>query len=270
MSVSALPNPPVLLHFHQFKNGGTTLDFILEREFGDGFLSFHGDNPDSNLLEPDIKAMVAAHPAKQVFTSHHFRLPIDDMPGALPLLILRHPIDRLPSIYEQERRSSPLGPEDPAFQSMSDWLDRALRERPSLVCDAQVRFMACSGLPVQTDETLLAQAMRILRKCPFFGIVSEYDRSMVLLEELLRPWWPRFSAAHLPQNTSLRDPSIECRLSLLREVLAPDVYRRALVHNRYDLALFQQALALLDRRCGAVAGLAGKLQDLRNRCAAIR
>jgi hypothetical protein len=270
MSSSTLPDPPALLHFHQFKNGGSTLDIILEREFGHEFLSFHGDSPDSNLLEPDMKVMLAAHPDKRVFTSHHFRLPIDGMPGAVPLLILRHPLDRLPSIYEQERRSSPLGPGDAAFKSMSDWLDRAMLERPSLVCDAQVRFLACGGVFLQTDECLLAQAMRNLRQCPYFGIVSEYDRSMVLLEELLRRWWPRFSAAYLPQNTSQRDPSIERRLSLLREVLAPDVYQRALLNNRYDLALFQHARVLLDRRCKAIAGFDGKLEDLRSRCAALR
>ena len=261
---------PRIIHFHQFKNGGSTLDSILKRNFGDSFLSFHGSNANANLISSDIALMMAEHPRVQAFTSHHFRLPVDEIPNILPLWMIRHPLDRIPSIFEQERRSSTTAHDDAAFSSLSVWLEEAIVERPSLVCDAQVLFFANGGIPAITTELHLQQAMLALHQAPFCGVVSEFDASMVVLEVLLQPWWPDFSAEYLPQNQSLRDPKIEDRLDLFSAVLSPAVLKAALISNKYDIALFEYSRQLLARAIRKIPDFESRLADFRSRCAALR
>lgn len=43
-----------ILHFHSFKNGGSTFDWILKRNFGHKFAEFHGPTAQDTLLEADI------------------------------------------------------------------------------------------------------------------------------------------------------------------------------------------------------------------------
>ncbi len=103
---------PKLLPLRQFKNGGSTLDWILERTFGSALVSHHADHSDGRLVEEDILAVVDAHSHAQAFTRHYFRLPLQASCGFLPLWLVRHPLDRIPSIYEQERRTLAKGRND--------------------------------------------------------------------------------------------------------------------------------------------------------------
>lgn len=262
---------PKILHFHQFKNGGSTLDWILERNFGESLISHHADHSNGRLVEADILAMIQAHPETQAFTSHHFRLPLQATAGLLPLWLVRHPLDRIPSIYEQERRTLAQGPDDPRYASLEAWLAQALETRPFMICDSQVQFFAQGGIAFEAPtEVSLREAIKVLDASPYSGVVSDYDKSMVMLEVLMQRWWPNFDAAYLPQNLSQRDPTIEQRLESLREVISPDLFQQLLVQNRYDLALFEYARQLLARRAQRVVGFDQRLSDFRERCNALR
>ena len=44
----------VVVHYHILKNGGTTIESILQREFGCGFTALHGPADDSVLSGEDL------------------------------------------------------------------------------------------------------------------------------------------------------------------------------------------------------------------------
>jgi hypothetical protein len=52
----------VLVHYHLFKNGGTTLESILEREFPERFATLHGCHRDSVLDGKHLAVFLRQHP----------------------------------------------------------------------------------------------------------------------------------------------------------------------------------------------------------------
>ena len=262
---------PTLLHFHIFKNGGTTLDWILERNFGAQFAETHGPEATSTLFSEDIARIVQAAPDTIAFSSHHFRFPLIGIQNVIPLAFVRHPMDRIPSMYEQERRCSPEHLENPAYASLTAWVENALNNSSPMVCDSQVSFYARGGIYYEppSEDTLL-DAMDVIDSLDFVGIVSEYIPSMVLLEHILRPWWPEFDAAYFIQNQSAREPTLEERLTRLQRLIQPDTYRRLLLNNRYDLALFEHAKKRLHERCAAIPDFESRVADLSLRCQTLR
>jgi hypothetical protein len=263
---------PVLIHIHLFKNGGSTLDWILRKNFANQFMEFHGKTADSVLLASDIEQMVENHPAHVAFSSHHFRLPLDTITAKpiFPIIFLRHPLDRIASMFDQERRMAPEC-DDWMFASLSNWIETSIKKRPYIFCDSQVSFLARGGVYYEPpNELCLEDATEALDGLPFFGLVSEYDASIVLLENQLRHWWPEFDGAYFPQNEGSRDRGLESRLERLASHLTPSAYTALLRNNKYDLALFEHAKTELAARTSRVTDFSAKLDSLKQRSSLLR
>jgi len=263
---------PALIHLHLFKNGGSTLDWILRKNFGQQFMEFHGETANSVLLAPDIERMIGEHPEHVAFSSHHFRLPLDTVTTkpVFPIFFLRHPLDRIASMFDQERRMAAEG-DDWMFASLSDWIEHSVRNRPYIFCDSQVSFLARGGVYYEPpNEFCLEDAIDALDRLPFFGLVSEYDASVVLLENQVQQWWPDFDGAHFPQNEGSRDRGLDSRLERLASHLTPSAYAALLRNNKYDLALFEHARAELLARTEQISDFSEKLDSLKQRSALLR
>src|SRR5512141_2873477 len=94
-----LPQEPrrfVLVHYHIFKNGGSTIEYVLERAFPGRFATVHGPSPDSVLTGEDLAAFIRANPHLTAITSHHLRYPLPAMKDVVifDICLLRDPIDR--------------------------------------------------------------------------------------------------------------------------------------------------------------------------------
>jgi len=98
---------------HIFKNGGTTIDSVLEREFYDLFATLHGPAPESVLTGRNVLGLLEEHPAIEVVSSHHLRYPKPKADGYafFDICMLRHPLARLHSmsLYFRSAHSSAYG-----------------------------------------------------------------------------------------------------------------------------------------------------------------
>src|SRR5581483_6833001 len=106
----AKPSRVVLLHYHIFKNAGSTIDFALKQNFGDRLAYLHGDRFDSMVSDAEVVEFVSRNPAIAAISSHHLRPPAPAAPSIrfLEILIVREPLDRLCSIYDFYRRTDQL------------------------------------------------------------------------------------------------------------------------------------------------------------------
>src|SRR5580698_765711 len=91
----------VIVHYHIFKNGGSTVESILEREFAHAFATLHGPDASSTLDGADLETFLDRHPQIQAVSSHHLRYP---KPSIRHMVVfdccfLRHPLDRIDSMY---------------------------------------------------------------------------------------------------------------------------------------------------------------------------
>ena len=87
----------LILHYHIFKNAGTTVENLLQKSFPLSFARFEGDGRDAQLSAAELLEFVREHPELQAISSHHLRYPRPSAPGFVffDLLFLRDPIDRL-------------------------------------------------------------------------------------------------------------------------------------------------------------------------------
>ncbi|TMK06653.1 MAG: hypothetical protein E6G72_16545, partial [Alphaproteobacteria bacterium] len=93
---------PIIIHYHFFKNAGTSVDAILQRNFGAGWTS--REYPPRSTPNA-AREFLTANPQIAALSSHTLPLPPPDIPDAeiLPILFIRHPLDRLKSAYLFER-----------------------------------------------------------------------------------------------------------------------------------------------------------------------
>src|SRR5271169_61641 len=96
----------VLVHHHLFKNGGTTIESILEREFRERFATLHGPERDSVLDGRHLAAFLRQHPEVAAVSSHHLRYPppVRGHTVVFDCFFLRHPLARIHSLYSHFRR----------------------------------------------------------------------------------------------------------------------------------------------------------------------
>jgi len=235
----------VLFHYHLFKNAGTSVDRLLEQNFGERWVSREFEPRPAAQHQQEVEQWLQARPEAVAFSSHTAELPPPKVPDVrvLPIVLLRHPIDRIASVYAFERRQGGGG--FGAVLARNTSLAGYIEVRLSLANDRQCRDFhvgrLCRMFPA-SEGTELARAMRAVRSLPFVGLVECFDASMERLATLVRPHWPGFRAAGIVANSS-RDPAepLAVRLQRMRDELGAERYAALLDANADDLALYEAA-----------------------------
>lgn len=265
---------PVCVHFHVFKNAGTTLDGALKREFGIRWCEFDGPRPNYVLSGEEMRAFVETRPALAAVSSHQVRFPL---PGIYdvrwrPLLLLRHPLDRALSAYKFHRRArtrsaASLRAKTADLRGYLRWaLDRG---EVSLVSNFQAAFFSTSAGGGQRPA--LAAATARLREAALCGTVERFAETLTCAERALAADFPDFDLSCVSRNvTGARRARLDERLQELRERAGADLCAELERRNDLDFALHAEAERELDGRLlrffgeGATAACA----DFRARCAA--
>jgi len=98
----------VIVHYHTFKNSGTSFDELLTANYQDAHLCFDGPFSYTQFNQQELLKVIRRHPNKIAFSSHSIRLPVptDLEHNAIAALFVRHPILRIRSVYGFEMRSA--------------------------------------------------------------------------------------------------------------------------------------------------------------------
>jgi hypothetical protein len=274
--VLAPPARHVIVHFHMFKNGGSTIETILQREFRGRFATAHGSHASSALDDQDIAAFLSGHANIAALSSHHLRYPLPSLRHTVlfDCCFLRNPLDRLQSIYTYLRNEPPeLGREDPILvlsQSMGsrEFMARLIDESPHFVSNAQTLLIATGGAFTRPlDETDLSRAKEVLRRMAFPGLVEMFDESLVAAEHFLGPAFPRLRLHYIAQNV-IRPHGRN--FEELRNIWGADVYDELVRLNRLDLELCQYAQEEIRRRFLLLPNPEDRLMEFRARCSGLR
>lgn len=266
------PTRFVIVHYHIFKNGGSTIASILEREFRNAFATVHGPDDVSVLDHAQLAGFVSEHAAVQAISSHHIRYPKPVLPNTVIFdwCFLRHPLDRLQSVYSYfQRIDSP----DPlcrlARQEHSRvFFKRLIENAPHLVSNVQVTFLANGGAFTRPmDGADVDHAADTFAKMAIPGLVEKFDESLVAAEYFLKPAFPRLKLDYSPQNVSrpLVKSSAD-RQEWLRHSWGSDLYATLVQLNQGDLDLCLRAEAEIARRLNLVPAAEQRLADFRLRC----
>ncbi|MBT2117227.1 hypothetical protein KK141_01935 [Dyella sp. LX-66] len=245
-----------LVHYHIFKNAGSSVDASLKRSFGEAWGSFEGSHAHDIQGAEQLRGYMLAHPGYKAISSHLARppLPFED---SLPIVFIRHPLLRAYSVYLFTRRD-PQQPfaEVAANVGFADYIRRALREEAGsiVIRDYQVVHLSEASwrcghiLEARAGEADLAEACALLDRWGMAGVVEQYERSIDTYQALYAPLLPGLKLAYDRENVSQPDAaSVPAQLERLEALLGRELHARFMASNALDLALHRHASAVLAR-----------------------
>ena len=233
----------VIIHYHLFKNAGTSVDAILRRNFGEHWAS--QEYPPRSGGEA-AREFLVANPHVAALSSHTLLLPPPEIPDAeiIPVIFIRHPLDRLKSAYlfEREQRADTVG----VRLARENDFPGYLRARMAIPGDRSCRNFQAHRLAMAepaNGDTELARALRAFGRLPFIGSVEAFDSSLAELECVVTPWFPEFRVFQARENVSRPPRPIEERIAALKAELGDELFETVSAANADDLELYDRALA---------------------------
>jgi hypothetical protein len=241
----------LLLHYHLFKNAGTSVDAVLKKNFGAHWANVEFPPPRKADHQALIRAFIHENPALRAISSHTLMLPAPEIEGIdiFPIVFVRHPLLRLRSAYEFERRQAA----ETAGAQLAKQFDFAgyIRARLEIRGDRSCRDFHVSRLAMAVPGARgseLERALAAVDALPFVGLVEAFDASMRLLEQRVGGRFPAFRAFDAWENaTSGRERSIEERVGRIRAELREDGFETLMEANRGDLAVYATVVRMHGR-----------------------
>lgn len=250
------PAKPLLLHYHIFKNAGTSFNHALHAVFGNRFAEYDSPSPDGRLSAKDLAGFLQRRPEIEALSSHQTTLPLPQIAGraVCGTILLREPLARVRSIYAFERRQNARtrGAVNAKRLNFKGYVEWRLEKTPVAICNFQVFF--CSSAHTRTAsapaEADLKLAMRNLRQLDVVGVVERYEEWLKLARLVLRRHFPGISLISVRANaTRAGDEADE---EVLRAELGAELLAELQRRNRLDVRLHEFASSFLSQRLAAL------------------
>jgi hypothetical protein len=265
----------VIAHGHIFKNAGTTFDWSLQRNFADNFLDHRDDKQMRERGTRHVAELLEKNAQLQAISSHHLCHHLPELPDVkiFPVYLLRHPIERIDSVYNFERRqqADTAGAKAAKEKSFADYVAWRMQSGvPRTIRNYQTIYLA--GMHNYSKDAepgldIFGMAMTAVRNTPYIGLVERYDESMVIMEHHLREPFPSLDLAYVRQNVSRRG-FMERRHNSVKSVLKRlgTLQKTVIDNNSLDLAIYQLVNRRLDGMIQSIDNFDEQLRNFRSRC----
>lgn len=266
----------ILLHFHIFKNAGSTIEWLLEKNFPKKNLSIDGKNPGEIIQMDKICSILKKKNSIKTVSSHQIRYPIPRNTefNFIPILFLRHPIDRAFSIYYFKRKETDdsIGSVKARSMNLTEFIEWNLDFKGYMpMKNFQVLFLSDKVTKEEVDEKDLAIAINRMKTSSIIGIVDRMDESLVIAESFLKQEFPEINLAYVKQNVSKeRKGTIMERLKQSEEELGTDLMERLEECNKLDMKLYHSTNEEINKRKREIQDFERKLLDFKKRCADLK
>jgi hypothetical protein len=244
----------VLIHYHFFKNAGTSLDATLKLSFGDSWLAQEhptARHPDQVAL---LRATLLENPSLRAISSHTLLFPLPHIPGFtfFPVLFVRQPLVRLRSAYDFERQQDADTPGANLAKrtTFAEYLAHRLATPNDRACrDFHTYRLARLLPPALAPER--ARALAAIDLLPFVGLVERFDDSLALLQERITPLFPTFRSISVRKNVTARDETQSDILAGIEVELGKTLFDTLVEANRGDLAIYAKVKWLYEGLMGS-------------------
>jgi hypothetical protein len=252
----------VLVHYHVFKNSGSSIAAILEQNFGNQMAYIDGQRHDSTVTNDDLLRFLHGHPEVRAVSSHQLRPPRPHYENLVlfDIIFVRHPLDRLRSIYDFYRHNESV--DDPLArhahrEDMAGFMKLLLQQYPHIVNDAQVNYLANGGHYIRpADAEDLRRAVDAFCKAAVPGVTEIFDNSLAAAKYFLMPAFGALDFSHSHKNVSPgRAATLEERLLKMKTACGPEIYEALWNSNLLDLELVEQATREIQRRLNCLPKL---------------
>jgi len=247
---------PILLHLHIFKNAGTAFDSILKKNFKKNFSKLDDKDPSKMLYIDSIIDYLNKKPSVTVISSHQIRPPFENTEKFhfIPVVFLRHPIDRIYSIYEHYRRSPEKHPFNFAAKkyNLNDFLKWYLKNQPNNLVMKNFQTYVLSHDPKNPafiPHNAISISVNRLKNFFLLGLVERFNESLNTFDKYLEDYFGKLKFSFEKKNVNPnREFKLEDRLNYIKSELNDDLHKQFFKINKLDLELYQIANKELDDR----------------------
>ncbi len=229
----------VILHYHLFKNAGTSLDAAFKENFseekGEWVTKEFPNQPAANREQ--VRQWILDNPQAKCFSSHTSLFPVPEFEDieVFPVVFVRHPIDRIASAYSFEKRQG-----DKNFGSTlarNTDLKGYIETRLSLTQDRQCRNFHEQRLATTAGKILEADAHRALAA---LKRLQHYDLSIKTLQAKLKDFgFEDIELKSIEKNKSSRVSSdLNEKLDEIKVRLGEKLYNELLRINDSDIRIW--------------------------------
>jgi hypothetical protein len=237
----------VIIHRHIFKNAGTTFDWILKNNFGEAFCDHRDDIPMRKEGEKYLVRFLRENPHIKALSSHHIWFNFSEISDLelIPVVFLRHPIERIRSVYnfEREQQVETQGAINAKNKNFSEYVEWLMDDKVSaIIRNVQTRYLAGDKSVKPLKQNHLKIALNELKKQKFIGIVDLFDESLSLFDTELRKMGFTLDFSFQLQNVKqpVENANYESRAKEVLDDLG-DIAQVVLEKNKFDLIIYQAA-----------------------------
>jgi hypothetical protein len=246
----------VIVHYHLFKNGGSTFTAILRRNFGSDFAQIEAPPGQLSLSGSELMDTLRARQNLLAVSSHTLRRPLPLVKNICvhEIHLFRNPLDRLRSIHDFFRYKGDQSPlaESAKRLDLPSFLRLLISDHAYLSENAQLRMLLCEQNRRPTREDLQTSAT-ILSRSACVGVIEDYDTAMAAMEFYLCKFFSKLDLSGLPRNVSTqRLQTLEERLTDLESQCGKTLYQELLALNELDNELVKLATLELKQRASQI------------------
>lgn len=243
----------IIVHYHIFKNAGSSIDRVLQASFGDAWVNYDRSEADAKISPAELESYILDHPGLQAISSHHAVPPLPNRHlNVYPIILIRHPVDRAYSAYlfewkKQKGQKEPVG-------SFAEYIAEKFKHpRKNAVEDFQTIHLANRSythrMPAAAlgDEGLLANARNQLLSVGYFGIVDRFSESLKHFSHKLGSVFPQIKWTEYQENR-LQDTQLTIgdKVRSIASELDVPTYTQLVMRNQLDIRLYEYALGQFD------------------------
>lgn len=242
---------PVILHFHTYKNAGTTVDALLQRCFSEAWANFDGPVEEFFIHHSEIAIIARNRPHLKAISSHQIRLPVPESPTIefLPIVFIRRPELRVASLWRFEQRRNDDHPRSRIARErgFKEWVaDTISGPYAPLICNSQTLLFSfqLNNRTLIGDPNVFDFALENFRKLDFIGVVEKLSECIKVYQRMYGEAIPEFRYEGISARnvTGRIDLSTEEQLKEIAKELGPDLFQALQNKNAHDIALYEIAL----------------------------
>lgn len=238
---------PVIIHYHIYKNAGTSVDACLQQNFGDRWAAFESE--DNSILQvEDLEKFIQSNPDINAISSHTAQIALPKLQNILPIPIIffRHPIDRIRSVYDFERADKNNKAPFAKFAQTGNFEDYYIWRLTSFTPWQVANFQSFKfkdffePIPPMEAFRFRENCMRALKALEYVGLVENFDHSMSRFAMIIKQSFPDF--VYTPQHenaTNGREAELNARLNRFRKEIGPKLYLNLQNLNAVDLECYE-------------------------------
>lgn len=241
-----------ILHYHLFKNAGTSLDGILKENVNDKWLTKEFSDIPNQGHKAAVEDWISENPENIAFSSHTATGPLPEVANRklVSLLFVRSVADRMRSAYyfELKQESDSFGAKLAKTTDFPGYVNARLDIKGDrLVRNCHVFRLA--SFVIDNEKSELERAIKALNIIDVVGMVEEFALSINVIEATLLPYLPNFAGTVTHRNVNeTREKTLKGRNQKARAELGEETWKRLEECNQDDTILLAKAAENLRKK----------------------